>query len=288
MGQIADAYRRIRNTARFLLGNLSDFDPARDRVPEEELPELDRWALGRARRLMRRVIDAYRNYEFHTVYHAVHNFCAVDMSGFYLDVLKDRLYCEAADSKARRASQTVLQEILLLLVQAIAPILPFTADEIWEHLHEAVRTEPSVHFTTWPRDLSWDEELEQRWERLLTVRRGAARAIEQARNDKMFGSSQEADVHIFVKDAGLYEALQPFAPDLAELFIVSKVSLHGTEAHVPRDGVHVADKDIEVVVLRTEDEKCPRCWRFVKPKGSGEDALCDRCAGVMETQEAKA
>lgn len=288
LGQIADAYRRIRNTARFLLGNLSDFDPARDRVPEEELPELDRWALGRARRLMRRVIDAYRNYEFHTVYHAVHNFCAVDMSGFYLDVLKDRLYCEAADSKARRASQTVLQEILLLLVQAIAPILPFTADEIWEHLHEAVRTEPSVHFTTWPRDLSWDEELEQRWERLLTVRRVAARAIEQARNDKMFGSSQEADVHIFVKDAGLYEALQPFAPDLAELFIVSKVSLHGTEAHVPRDGVHVADKDIEVVVLRTEDEKCPRCWRFVKPKGSGEDALCDRCAGVMETQEAKA
>lgn len=288
LGQIADAYRRIRNTARFLLGNLSDFDPVEDRVPEEELPELDRWAIGRARRLLQRVLAAYRDYEFHTVYHAVHNFCAVDMSGFYLDVLKDRLYCEATDSKVRRASQTALQEILLVLVQAIAPILPFTAEEIWENLHEAVRTAPSVHFTTWPKELEWDEELERRWERLLSVRRVAARAIEQARNEKMFGSSQEAAVHLYVKDAGLYDALQPFAPDLAELFIVSKVHLAGPEATVTQDGVHVADKDVEVVVTHTDDEKCPRCWRFVKPQGTAEEELCARCAEVMEARPAKA
>lgn len=288
LGQIADAYRRIRNTARFLLGNLGDFDPAQDRVPEEELPELDRWAVGRARRLMQRVMKAYEDYEFHTVYHAVHNFCAVDMSGFYLDVLKDRLYCETTDARARRASQTALQEILLVLVQAIAPILPFTAEEIWEHLHEAVRTEASVHFTTWPKELSWDEELDRRWEQLLAVRRVATRAIEQARSEKMFGSSQEAKVCLYVKDEGLYEALTAFASDLAELFIVSKVSLHGPDAQVREDGVKVADKDVEVVVVHTDDEKCPRCWRFVKPHGTAEEELCDRCAEVMEAQGAKA
>lgn len=280
--QVADAYRRIRNTARFLLGNLSDFDPAEDRVSEELMSELDRWAVGRARRLMKRVVSAYKDYEFHTVYHSVHNFCSVDMGGFYLDVIKDRLYCGAPGSVERRAAQTALHEILLVLVQAIAPILPFTAEEIWEHVHESVRSASSVHFTTWPKDLQWDDELEARWEKMLALRRVAARALEQARNDKMFGSSQEAAVHLYAKDAQVYEALSPFADDLAELLIVSKVVLHEPGADVKAAGVSVEDSGVQVVVAHTDDEKCPRCWRFVKPPGAGEDSLCDRCADVLQ------
>lgn len=279
--QVADVYRRIRNTARFLLGNLADFDPRQDRVPEAELTELDRWAVGRARKLMRRLITAYREYEFHMVYHAVHNFCAVDMGGFYLDVIKDRLYCEAPKSHKRRAAQTALHEILLLLVQAIAPILPFTAEEIWEHLPEASRTEPSVHFTTWPKELVWDEELDRRWEQLLAVRRVTARALEQARNEKMFGSSQEADVHLYAQDEAVYGQLAPFMADLAELLIVSRATLYRPGTPVEVEGVSVADRGVQVVVRRTDAGKCPRCWRFVKPAGAPDDALCDRCAQVV-------
>lgn len=281
LGQVADAYRRIRNTARFLLGNLGDFDPVKDRVGEDELPELDRWAVGRARRLMKRVVQAYRDYEFHTVYHSVHNFCSVDMGGFYLDVIKDRLYCEAVESVERRAAQTALHEILLVLVQSIAPILPFTAEEIWEHTHDAVRAEESVHFTTWPKDLAYDEELDRRWEQMLALRRVAARALEQARNEKMFGSSQEAEVHLYAQEASAYDALKPFMDEMAELLIVSKVELHEPGTSVEHEGVTVQDRGIQVVVKHTDAEKCPRCWRFVKPVGTDEDELCDRCDEVV-------
>lgn len=282
--QVADVYRRIRNTSRFLLGNLSDFDPARDGVADTDLDELDSWVLTRARRLFGRVVKAYRDYEFHLVYHSVHNFCSVDLGGFYLDVVKDRVYCEAADSKARRSAQTAMHELLLLLTQAIAPILPFTAEEVWEHVPQASRVEESVHLLRWPQpeELAVDPKIEARWERMLLLRKVAARALEDARNQKVIASSQEADVALYTSSDQAYNALQPFAPRLGELLIAARVTLLPPGTTAPAAGVKQTDHGLTVVVQRTVDAKCPRCWRHVVEAAEGEDALCKRCAGVLE------
>lgn len=197
--QLAEVYRRIRNTARFLLGNLYDFKPE-DAVAYKDLPELDRWALLKMERLLRKVTDAYDNYQFHHIYHAVHNFCAVDLSAFYLDVIKDRLYTLAANDPGRRAAQTVLYIILRNLVKMIAPVLVHTAEEIWRHMPAGYKEEESVHLVSWPgfTDEYLDPELEERWDRFMKIREEVSRALEKARADKLIGSSLEARVRLFV------------------------------------------------------------------------------------------
>ncbi len=280
--QMAEVYRRIRNTARFLLGNLHDFDPQKDRIPLEEMEELDRWAVRRAYRLLDRCVKAYREYAFHIVHQQVHNFCAVDMGGFYLDVIKDRLYCDAPAARTRRSSQSALAEILTILVKLIAPILVFTADEIWEHMPEGLKEAESVHLTRWPKvELESDPAFDQRWERLLAVRRVVARALERARNEKLIGSSQEAAVVLEVSAAD-YAQLSPLEDQLAALFIVSEVTLvsgpSGAEgAVVEQDGETV------VRVLRAAGEKCQRCWRYRRDVGedAGHPTLCRRCSHVV-------
>ncbi len=285
LDQIAEVYRRIRNTARFLLGNLYDFDPARHRVPYEALPELERWALARTGRLMQRVRQAYEDYEFHVAYHALNNFCTVDLSGFYLDVRKDCLYCDPADAPSRRAAQTVLLEVLLALTRLVAPILVFTADEIWEHLPEAARDAESVHLSRWPEvPAAWlDEALEERWERLLAVRRTVARALERARAQKLIGGSNEAAV-LLAADPDTGAFLASFGEGaLAEAFLVSQVRLgaagHGDAA---QRAVEV-EGDLRVTVVRAPGEKCERCWRYAP--GVGEHAehptICHRCAAAV-------
>ncbi|MFS8544451.1 MAG: class I tRNA ligase family protein, partial [Limnochordales bacterium] len=237
--QLAEVYRRIRNTARFLLGNTADFDPEKDRVPLERMAELDRWAILRLRRLARRAIQAYRDYEYHVVFHQVHHFCAVDMGGFYLDALKDRLYCEGPASWARRSAQTALYEILVTLTKLIAPVLAFTADEIWQHLPEHAREEESVHLTTWaepPEETPEEQALLEKWEQLLAVRRVVAKALEAARNAKLIGASTEAAVELYPA-AGAAAHLQGFTTEqLAEAFIVSAVRVHPPDAAAPAEG----------------------------------------------------
>lgn len=272
LDQTAEVYRRIRNTARFMLANIGDFRPE-EAVAYKELPELDRWALMRAERLHQRVVQAYREYEFHVLHQAVHNFCAVDMGGFYLDVIKDILYCDAADSFRRRSAQTVLYDILITLVKLIAPVLPFTSEEIWEYLPQAAKEKESVHLTRWRpvRTELLDAHLDQRWERFFDVRKIVARALEQSRNSKLIGSSNEATIHIYA-DETTKKRLASFS-DLPALFMVSDVHIHDSEQP---DG-------IRVVVEKAAGDKCERCWRYSEGVGErrAHPSLCERCFGVV-------
>src|SRR2546428_6492226 len=196
LDRLADAYRRIRNTFRFLLGNLADFDPARDRQSYARLDEIDRFILHRLARLIDRVRRSYEEYQFHTVFHSVHNFCAVDLSALYLDVIKDRLYTSAADDPRRRAAQTACHDIFAALARLLAPIFTFTSEEAWRYL-PGVRTE-SVHLERFPEaPREWlDDGLKRDWDRLLELRREVAKALETARAAKLIGSSLEAAVRI--------------------------------------------------------------------------------------------
>src|SRR5207244_4292056 len=196
LDRLADAYRRIRNTYRFLLGNLADFDPARHRQSSARLDEVDRWVLDRLARLVDRVVRAYEEYQFHTVFHSVHNFCAVDLSAQYLDIIKDRLYTSAADDPRRRAAQTTCHEVLNALIRLLAPILTFTAEEAWRHVPSS-RGE-SVHLERFPEvPLEWlDDGLKAEWDRLLEVRREVSKALEGARAQKLIGSGLEASVRL--------------------------------------------------------------------------------------------
>ncbi|HET8720696.1 MAG TPA: class I tRNA ligase family protein, partial [Nitrospira sp.] len=274
------AYRKIRNTCRFVLSNLYDFDPDRDRVVYEELPELDRWALMRLEDLKARVRRAYDQFEFHAIYHALNNFCSVDMSAVYLDILKDRLYTFPADSRARRGSQTVLHEIILAMTKLMAPILSFTAEEIWRSLSgrfAASLEAASVHLTRFPEAKpEWqDQALIKRWDRLLEVRTAVQAALEEQRRSKVIGSSLEAVVEIQAKP-DTYAFLKPYAGDLSALFIVSGAKL--IEVH------HLPQKaDYLVSVSKATAKKCERCWNYREAVGTNaaHPTLCDRCVEAL-------
>ena len=283
LDRLADAYRRMRNTFRFLLGNLGDFDPARDRQSYARLDEVDRWILDRLARLIGRVRRAYEEYEFHTVFHGVHNFCAVDLSALYLDIIKDRLYTSRADDPRRRAAQTTCYDVLTTLARLMAPILTFTCEEAWRHLPGA-RAE-SVHLEQFPEAArEWlDETLKRDWDRLLEVRREVAKALETARNGKLIGSGLEAAVRILTAPEDLPELLRAKRELLPTLFIVSRVELErsGAAASVTYEG-----QDIPGLVIgidRARGEKCERCW--TRSEHVGENAahptLCERCVPVV-------
>jgi isoleucyl-tRNA synthetase len=272
--RLADNYRRIRNTCRYLLGNLHDFDPAADAVPPAELLPLDRFILHRLQQLVERVRAAYERYEFHVLYHGLHNFCAVDLSAFYLDVLKDRMYTSAPHSRLRRSAQTAMHQILAALVKLMAPVLSFTADEVWQHLRMPGKP-ASVHLAEFPAVLPElvDEELGRRWERLLAAREAVLRALEDARKDKRIGSAQEAAV--VVEAAGeTAEFLAAHREDLETICIVSTLAIRQREA---------AGDGLTVFVERAAGHKCPRCWNYREHSGSlpGHPAVCDRCAAVL-------
>ncbi|MBX3308748.1 MAG: class I tRNA ligase family protein, partial [Nitrospira sp.] len=276
LNHLIEAYRKIRNTSRFLLSNLYDFDPVRHRVPYEQLPELDRWALMRLGELITKVRRAYDDFEFHAIFHAVNNFCSVDLSAVYLDILKDRLYTFRADSPLRRGSQTVLCDITVVLAKLMAPILSFTAEEIWRMLPKAARKEAmSVHLTPFPEDpTAWrDEKLAARWERLLAYRSLVQGELEARRREKVIGSSLEAHVHI---EAGpdAYQFLTSYADDLSALFIVSRVTV--------KKGDGKPD-DLRIMVERSNAPKCERCWNYREAVGrdTTHPTLCDRCVEAV-------
>jgi isoleucyl-tRNA synthetase len=283
MDRLADAYRRIRNTYRFLLGNLSDFDPARDRQSYARLDEVDRWILDRLARLIGRVTRAYEEYQFHTAFHAVHNFCAVDLSAQYLDIIKDRLYTSAADDPRRRAAQTVCLDVFSALARLMAPILTFTAEEAWRHAPGA--RSDSVHLERFPdAPREWlDDVLKQQWDRLLEVRREVAKALETARAQKLIGSSLEARVRILSAPEDLPDLLTRKRALLATLFIVSRIDL---VADGGRASVVYESQDIPGLVIgvdRAAGEKCERCWTRTEEVGRNADhpTLCARCVRVV-------
>ncbi len=278
--RLSDAYRRIRNTARYILGNIHDFDPVADSVPDGDLLEIDRWALSRLENLVNRVERSYEEYEFHILYHAVHNFCSVDMSAFYLDVLKDRLYTAPKKSLARRSAQTAMYRILDALTRLVAPVLSFTADEIWRELPG--EREQSVHLALFPRfDSSLlDAQLEERYERLLKVRSDVSKALEIARTDKKIGHS--LDARVLIEAPGEWrELLKEYRSELATLFIVSQAELAEGIAGIEGEEV----KGLKVFVEKALGEKCERCWNYSETVGSGDPAtICHRCRQAMQTQ----
>ncbi len=281
--RLADAYRRIRNTYRFLLGNLADFDPQRDRRPYAGLDEVDRFILDRLARLVDRTRRAYEEYQFHAVFHAVHNFCAVDLSALYLDVIKDRLYTSAAADPRRRAAQTACYEILSALARLMAPILTFTAEEAWRHL-PGPRAE-SVHLERFPEvPLVWlDDRLKGEWDRLLEVRREVARALETARARKQIGSGLEAVVRITAAPEDLPALLEAKAAHLATLFIVSGVEVGPGPAGTL---VHYDSQEIPGLVIdvdRARGRRCARCWVWSEEVGRHPEHpdLCQRCVRVI-------
>jgi isoleucyl-tRNA synthetase len=280
--RLTEAYRRIRNTCRFILGNLSDFDPSKDSLPYEDMDELDRWALHRLQEVGARIIRAYDQFEFHPVYHSLHNFCVLDLSSFYLDIIKDRLYVSPPKSRARLSAQTALYEILEVLVRLMAPILSFTADEIWQHMKNSGRP-PSVHMDLFipVKEKYKDPELASRWETIMKVRKEVTKALEIARKDKTIGHSLDATVTLGLPDQ-LMDALHPYGDELRFLFIVSSVQLLRVEEV---EGAYESEdvQGLKVKVTLNQDEKCERCWVHDPTVGeNGEHpTVCVRCLKAM-------
>lgn len=283
MKRMKDAYRRVRNTLRFMLGNLHDFDPGSDAVPFSEMDEIDRWALSRAAGLLERAVASYEGFQFHRLYHDLHNFCSVDMGSFYLDILKDRLYTFAADSGQRRSSQTALYELLLLLSRIMAPVLSFTADEAWRHVPAGESRPPSVHLADWPDPVeAWaDAELEERWSGLIAVRQEVLKSIEQKRKAKEIGNSLEARVELLVSDDGLYGLLDCYRDRLPAILIVSQVDLRKVDCAPPGPGSEV--EGLSVSVGRAEGIKCARCWNYSPTVGEvdAHPGICSRCVAAL-------
>jgi isoleucyl-tRNA synthetase len=253
LARLVDAYRKIRNTARFALGNLFDFDPETDRVPRDRMWEIDRWALAATNSLARRAIAAYREFEYHTVYHLLYSHCAVTLSAIYFDILKDRLYTFAPKSEGRRSAQTALFEIADKLARLLAPILSFTADEVWENLPG--KREPSVHLALFPEPEPEDERLLARWEKLFQVRSAVQKALEHERERKVIGASLEAMVRIRARDE-TYELLREYRDQLASIFIVSEVELERS-----------ISEELAIEVERARGRKCERCWNWSETVG---------------------
>ncbi len=273
--RLADAYFRIRNTYRFLLGNLYDFDPEKDRVPYSQLQGIDRWALHRLQKLIAKVREAYDRFEFHGVYHTVQNFCAVEMSSLYFDILKDRLYTSSPNSLGRRSAQTVLYEILKSLTTLMAPILAFTTEEVWNHLPRESGKVESVHLASFPevKPEYLDETLEKDWERIWEIRAVVTKALEEARKSKKIGLSLDAQVHLYLPEK-LYPFIHPYERDLSSIFIVSSVTLK-----LSQEG-----QEVRAEVFRADGQKCERCWSYDTSVGQYSDhpTLCQKCLNAIQ------
>jgi isoleucyl-tRNA synthetase len=282
--RIAESYRRIRNTARFILGNLAGFDPARDQLPIEQLVAVDRWALKRTQQLQNEVIEAYRNYQFHLIYQKVHNFCSVDLGGFYLDVLKDRLYTTGATSAPRRSAQTAMYWIIEAMVRWLAPILSFTADEIWRYM-PGERSE-SVFLETWVElPVGVNAPLEIDWDAVFAVRSAVSRELEKLRNADAIGAPLDAEVDLYCGPE-LERTLRQFGDELRFAFITSAARVHAASER-PANAVPAEEGDdnaLWIVARASEHGKCVRCWHKRADYGADprHPELCGRCVTNVE------
>ncbi len=291
MTQLSEAYRKIRNTFRFALSNLADFDSARDAVPDGQMDELDRWMLSRTAELVRQCRGWYEAFEFHRVFHAAHDFAVVDLSAFYFDILKDRLYTFAARSLGRRSAQTAIYRITSALVRMVAPILVFTSEEVWKHLPRRVGDPESVHMALFPAAEELETHLDAakaaNWDQLLKVREEVLKALEAARNSKLISSALEAQV-VLSADGDLGALLDTYQPWLPALFIVSQVQLGRGRAYEAFRSD--ALPGLEVTVRRAEGRKCERCWNYSTRVGESPDypTVCERCLAALEEIERSA
>lgn len=281
---MSDVYRKIRNTFRYLLGNLYDFDPAKDAVPYDQMEEFDRWALLRMEQIRDEVTKAMDEYQFHVMYHAVHNFCTVDLSAIYLDVLKDRLYTEKADSHLRRSAQTAMYEILTTLVRLMAPVTSFTAEEVWQALPKADEREKSVLLADWPeaKPQYEDKALEEKWNKRLALRSEVMKALEEARQAKVIGHSLDADITIYA-EGDTFKELKDMEGELADFYIVSTVTLVEGLGKAPETARLTEEGDMKVTCAAATREKCERCWKHDPTVGKDQNHphLCARCARVL-------
>lgn len=281
---MSDVYRKIRNTFRYLLGNLSDFDPKTDSVAYADMEELDRWALLRMEQVKETVLKAYDDYEFHVMYHAVHNFCTVDLSAIYLDILKDRLYTEKADSKLRRSAQTAMYEILTTLVRLVAPVLCFTSEEVWQALPNKEEREWSVHMSDMPKvnEAYLDKALDEKWKKRLAVRSVAMKALEEARQAKVIGHPLDAEVTVYA-DGEAYDIVKAMEKELADFLLVSQTHIVSGTAEAPENAASNEEGTVKASVAVCTLAKCERCWKRsadvdADPKHPG---VCARCAHVL-------
>ena len=283
LSQLSDAYKKIRNTCRFILGNLYDFDPVKDAVAYESLPEIDRFALHKLQELITKTLKAYDTFEFHIIYHTLYNYCTVDLSAFYFDIIKDRLYTSPPKSAGRRSAQTVMHIMLDSIARIMAPILPFTAEEIWNFIPNRKENEASIHLTSFPvANKAWqDEGLAKSWKYLLQVRGEVTRALEEARSDKLIGHSLDAAVTISA-NKDWYDALNSYSEDLKSIFIISSACLVKDEKLA---GAYES-ADIEGLMILVEPaagDKCERCWMLDPSVGtdSEQPTVCDRCRDAL-------
>ena len=284
--QMAEAYRRVRNTARYILGNSNDFDPSVDKIAYKDLMEIDKWALNKLEILKRKVTENYNKYEFYNLFQDIHYFAGVDMSAFYLDIIKDRLYTEGTNSIERRSAQTVMTEILVTLTKMIAPILSFTAEEIWETLPEVLKDRESVLLTDWYKenDEYLNPEIENKWVEIIKVRKEANKSLEKARQgkDRIIGNSLDAKVMLHSTDAEIQKFLVENREKLELALIVSEVEIVENIDETFTKGEEATD--LYIKVLHAEGEKCERCWKYSKELGKDPEhpTLCPRCASVLK------
>ena len=280
--QLSEVYRKIRNTIRYILGNTNDFNYETDKVEFKDMLELDRWALMHMQLLKKEVSAAYESYDFHVLYHAIHNFCSVEMSSYYLDILKDRLYAYKADSFERRSAQTAMYEIMLDLVVMIAPVLSFTMEEVWQFMKKPASMPESVFMMPWPecKEEYIDEALESKWDNCIEIRSEITRVLEGARRAKAIGHSLDAKVELHATGDAL-AILRSVEGDLATLLIVSQAKLvEGLAGGVEATG----REDLKVTVQAAEGEKCERCWIYSDTVGKDAEhpTVCARCAAALK------
>ena len=272
--RVSEAYRRFRNTARYILGNICDFNPAEHSVEYDNLPEMEKWILSRLNKFLKNAKVAYEAFEFHKLYHGMHNFCTVDLSSFYFDVIKDRLYTFPADSFERRSSQTVLHKILHVLVRVMSPVLPHTCEEIWKYFSLPDEEFFSVHLAPMPdmTEKHIDDELEGCWDKLLGVRDEVNKKLELARKEKFIRNSLEAKI-ILRTGRELSGLLERYREQLPVIFIVSQVECKESDSD-----------ELEIEVAKADGEKCQRCWKYSLSAGSSEKypGICEGCVDVVK------
>ncbi|MBI5206653.1 MAG: isoleucine--tRNA ligase [Candidatus Firestonebacteria bacterium] len=285
--RLSEAYRKIRNTARFILGNLNEFDPNKDLLPYNELQKLDKWALFKLQEFVRHSTLAYDKYEFHNFYHGLQNFCANEMSSIYLDIIKDRLYIESSDSIRRRSTQSALYIIIVTLTRLMAPVLVHTSEEIWQHLPKTENMEESIHLASFPhleeKYILSDDEHKQ-WNTILDIKNRINVYLEEARKNKVIGHSLDSHVILKIADKNLFEILNNFADELVDILIVSKVSIE----EISKEFLPPQEEQIlyKIQVEKAPGDKCVRCWKYDekvdKDKGS---ILCPRCSDILNKEK---
>ncbi|MCX7714721.1 MAG: isoleucine--tRNA ligase [Clostridia bacterium] len=276
--QLSEGYRKIRNTARYILSNINDFAPNTDMVAYDDMLEIDKWAMLKMNQLVEKAVSAYENYEFHLLYHAVHKFCVVDMSNFYLDILKLRLYTEKAASYARRSAQSAMFVILDAMVKLLSPVLAFTAEEIWQFMpHFNSDDKASVFFSSMPKQNAkyQDAAMEEKWNRIIEIRDDVLKALEIARNEKKIGKSLEAAAVVYAKGE-TYDFLKAIEPELAQIFITSSAAVEGADK---ADDDAVEGEFVKVKIGVASGKKCERCWVHSETVGTiaGYEKICSDC-----------